>query len=235
MRLSISLIAILWLSGGWGQEVRGQQALILPDSSALEIRTFDSSAVEAYQDRRGFDYGQRIRARSPLQTWWDRVKQRIQRFLFSDQFNGNIVSLVALVLLFLFVAMFFGKARFTRLFAKDTSEDVQTLSVFDQEVARDDIHRYIVTSEQSGDYRSALRWSFIGLLGTLDDAGLINAQRHKTNGDYRSEMEGSGAGERFEAVSRAFEYTWYGGQQITQSFYRVQVEAIAEVRKLAGL
>ncbi|NVO86775.1 DUF4129 domain-containing protein, partial [Hymenobacter terrestris] len=69
----------------------------------------------------------------------------------------------------------------------------------------------LARAEQAGNYRLALRLGYLQTLRQLSDQGLIAWQPDKTNHDYLRELAGTpprAAG--FRALTRQFEYVWYG-------------------------
>lgn len=72
---------------------------------------------------------------------------------------------------------------------------------------------------RKGDFRSALRARYLLALRDLNENGLINWKREKTNFDYVRELGGTYLKDRFGSLTLAFELVWYGERQIDAAFY----------------
>lgn len=81
----------------------------------------------------------------------------------------------------------------------------------------------------AGYLRAAVRYGYLHLLQNLAERDLIQYRPGKTNGDYATELAGTSGATDFRAVSRSYEYTWYGSYPITApqfDAYRARIMAI---------
>ncbi|MDX1477956.1 MAG: DUF4129 domain-containing protein, partial [Saprospiraceae bacterium] len=85
-------------------------------------------------------------------------------------------------------------------------------------------------SERTGDFRMALRWTYIALLIALDEDALLEVRGWKTNRDYREEMRSHAGADAFNALSEAFDYYWYGGHDLDASTYRNLLELVRHLQ-----
>ncbi|RMG54272.1 MAG: DUF4129 domain-containing protein [Bacteroidetes bacterium] len=70
--------------------------------------------------------------------------------------------------------------------------------------------RLVQEAEVAGDYRRAVRLRFLQTLKRLDAIDLIAWRDNKTNQDYYYELYDSPLRHDFEALSRIYDYVWYG-------------------------
>lgn len=69
-------------------------------------------------------------------------------------------------------------------------------------------------------YRLAIRLQYLELLKKLTDKELIHFLPDKTNFDYLMQLRGSVYYDDFFAVTRNYEYSWYGLFDITEGMYQ---------------
>ncbi|EJL76081.1 DUF4129 domain-containing protein [Chryseobacterium populi] len=74
--------------------------------------------------------------------------------------------------------------------------------------------------EQSGDYRSAVRYQFLFVLKKLSDKKLITWNPEKTNKDYGTELKAPHLKNDFSNLSYIFDYVWYGEFSIDEQDYQ---------------
>lgn len=81
----------------------------------------------------------------------------------------------------------------------------------------------------AGNLRAAVRYGYLHLLQALNERSLIQYRPGKTNNDYAAELAGVGGAQDFRALSRSYEYTWYGSYPITApqfDAYRARIIAL---------
>jgi hypothetical protein len=89
------------------------------------------------------------------------------------------------------------------------NQDVRIASLADQ----------INSALDSGDYRSAYRWTYLNLLRHLDQAGLLRLHGEKTNRDYQREISKTSLRSEFLVLAEAFDFTWYGDYPIDREAF----------------
>ncbi len=89
--------------------------------------------------------------------------------------------------------------------------------------------RMMEEAAAAGELRAAVRYGYLHLLQNLAERDLIRYQPGKTNSDYAAELAGASGTADFRAVSRSYEYAWYGSYPITAGqfdAYRARITAI---------
>jgi len=76
--------------------------------------------------------------------------------------------------------------------------------------SEENLDKLITDNISKGNYRMAVRYQFIKLLKKMVSKNIIVWDADKTNTDYRYEINSSHISEKFEQVSRIYEYFWYG-------------------------
>ncbi|HRN57048.1 MAG TPA: hypothetical protein PLL71_11380 [Agriterribacter sp.] len=70
-----------------------------------------------------------------------------------------------------------------------------------------------------GDYRMALRFSYLHLLKVFSQNGLIRYTADATNSDYLTQLYTKPFYNHFFRVTRGYEYTWYGEMPVSRAQY----------------
>jgi len=79
-----------------------------------------------------------------------------------------------------------------------------------------DTQTLLSKARAEGDYRLAVRLLFLEQLKRLTERNLIDWQPYKTNYDYLAELEGKAILDRFQKLTLAYEYVWYGGFELDE-------------------
>ncbi|WP_116127658.1 DUF4129 domain-containing protein [Lewinella sp. IMCC34183] len=87
-------------------------------------------------------------------------------------------------------------------------------------------------AEAAGQYDVAVRLLYLGVLNTLQGAGLLRYRRDFSNRDYRRQLAGSPQAAAFRTVTEAYERYWYGGYPLDRLSYRVVRTEVAALYAL---
>lgn len=104
----------------------------------------------------------------------------------------------------------------------------------DEDPAEEDLHgtswlRLMEEAINAGDTRLAVRYGYLHVLQALSNDSRINYRPGKTNSDYALELAGGPLIDNFRALSRTYEYTWYGSYPITAPVFadfRARMEGV---------
>lgn len=147
----------------------------------------------------------------------------IERFIYAIiRFFGSTVGKVLLwsviigALLYGLWMAFFSGSRFSVSRKKKAGVE--------EDPSEEDLHgtswmQLMDEAIASGDTRLAVRYGYLHVLQALADASRINYRPGKTNADYAAELAGGPLIADFRALSRSYEYTWYGSYPITASAF----------------
>ncbi|WP_083937686.1 DUF4129 domain-containing protein [Hymenobacter aerophilus] len=91
-------------------------------------------------------------------------------------------------------------------------------------------------AEQAGNYRLALRLGYLQTLRQLTERNLIQWQPDKTNHDYLRELAGTRLAAGFRALTRQFEYVWYGELPLAASQYpELREQQLSFIGQISGV
>lgn len=104
----------------------------------------------------------------------------------------------------------------------------------EQDPTEEDLHgtawlRLMEEAIAGQDLRLAVRYGYLHVLQALSEANRVNYRPGKTNSDYAAELAGSSTVSDFRALSRTYEYTWYGSYPITSSAFTEYRARMAQV------
>jgi hypothetical protein len=119
---------------------------------------------------------------------------------------------------FILYRLFFREGLFARGSAGHQDEQMEA-----DPVRLSDYSQYnllIAAAENSGDYNLAVRYLFLQLLKRLSERELIFFAPGKTNRLYVGELDGQSYQSEFAALTRNYEYVWYGKFSIDRDRYQ---------------
>ena len=210
-------------------------AHILPvrqDSSLIAAKQFNKKALDSLKAQKEFDYGPND-LKSASQSWWARLFRFI-RDVFSNIWNfifGNLgkvphggvilrysLFVIALILLVYIIVkaagidpvrLFRNRPGKTALSFTENLEDINLIN-FDLEIDK---------AVEQRNYRLAVRLLYLKCLKQLSDIDLIKWEIDKTNVAYIYELKNPVQQSTFTALTRQFEYIWYGNFAVDQQQY----------------
>lgn len=170
-------------------------------------------------------------------NWWDIFMEWLERLL-GRPFSKNpeqsytIIKYIFITIFLLGLLFILWKSTFSRMF-KGEAKELQGLSFADlpEDIEGIQIDRLIEEAFLNGNYRLAIRWSFLKLLQGLNKQGQIAWQPAKTNMEYQQELKDSRVKDNFMSLSLVFEYVWYGETLPTRELcteYKSRVEKFME-------
>lgn len=166
---------------------------------------------------------------SALEKWFNDLLQRFLKWLRSlntptssldtPQWDGSGIVRGVLFVLAAGVAVLLGAlgARFARSEARRR----RSATTEDPDLANPDITDPLggaAAAARDADYRQAVRLTYIATLHALRDAGALQLERSRTNGEYqrRLESEQPGLAELLAPVTERFDRVWYGQTAATE-------------------
>lgn len=191
------------------------------DSSAVEARLFNITAIDSFKAQRDFRYQDEI-AESP--SLWDRFWQWFwEKYdeIMSTESGRTTMKIVYIVLGLVAVAFFVYRVmRMNRLalFASEVAYKTP-YSLEEEDIHAINFDMAIREAEEEGNYRLAIRLLYLQNLKRLADKNMILWLPGKTNSDYKKELKETAFGESFHKLTTAFESAWYGDKAITKPEY----------------
>lgn len=181
-----------------------------------QMRHVPDSLVNALKANKKLQYQTIKDTSSEKFRWLDRFFD-----LLAKSFGTLRYVLMALVLAGLgFLVYRYMKANGMTLFRKpaliDGLTEIQTEELHSGEEYEEKIKSAIAT----GDTRQAIRWWYLYTLFQLAAKQMIVAGREKTNNDYLRSMRSSPYYKKFAALTLDYEYSWYGGFEVSEDSFR---------------
>jgi hypothetical protein len=193
--------------------VFAQRQLVVKDSSDIEIRNFNPSAIEKYKADPAFRYDMVHEAtRSWWANFWRWLWQKIDNIFETEtgmQVTKTMFIIIAIIVLVMAVLALTGMGK-AGLFGKKNKEDALGYAVLEDDIHAIDFNAAIADAVNERNYRFAVRLLYLQTLKNLTDAGLINWQLNKTNITYVNELNGNEYQQNFRNLTRQFESNWYG-------------------------
>ncbi len=211
------------------------------DSGRLTVREIQEGDLQAYRNNPDFDYETVKRDR----TWWDDFKtwlynliSRFFEWLFGVekavgvlQVFFRILPYVLLALLLFILIKFFLNVNASALKQAKKNEALVALSEEEHIIKNEDIQQLIQKALQDKDYRLAIRYYYLYILQLMTDKEVISWELQKTNFDYLNEIDEQTLKRPFGAITRWYDYIWYGNFNIDEAKYRIAEKDFESLQK----
>ncbi len=204
--------------------------MISQSDSSDNNRGYDQVEIERLNTSKSFDYSRDI---PPPKNYLIDFINGIARaiiWLFSNIIGYVIViGLVALLIWIILKNTTFGRS--APRDKKDIDPLIQIRS--GEQLANEDFDALIQNALAVGDFRAAIRYSFLKALKVLQVAKQIDWQIEKTNYDYLWEMPEQQQGD-FRSVLRVYEYVWYGEFDASERAFNHLSAGVESIKKRAN-
>jgi hypothetical protein len=165
-------------------------------------------------------------------SWFEMIAREFNRLLnsvFSGRFEEKYTTpvMIALFLMALFAVLFFLYRKRPELFMRARKTPPLAYTVEEENIHRIDFEKEISTALDSGNYRLAIRLTYLQTLRILSDNKLIDWQIHKTATEYLYEIKNSDVKPPFRELTRHFLQIRYGNYSASPGLY----ETVLGIRK----
>lgn len=184
----------------------------------LTLRKFDQQKIRSYRLSKDFIYDNTAPENESLWSKFWKWFWELFESIAGNKHAGSFIGYTAIVVLAALIV--FGVMKLLGLDLKIlTGKSKQTEVPYHE--SSDNIHEIDFMAEidkaiGSGNYRLAIRLFYLRLLKQLSDSGQISWQPEKTNQIYISEIRDLKQRSLFDALTKQFEYIWYGEFYIDQ-------------------
>ena len=136
--------------------------------------------------------------------------------------TGSVSAVRIIVILVVLAAASFGLVKLLKRIRRRQKKDDEVREVLGEELPEDmtaaDLLKHARQLAGSGDFRSAIRRTYIALLCELEQRGKVRLHRAKTNRDYLDEVKPEPSlYPTFSVMTGAFEHVWYGQEPATET------------------
>ncbi|ASU36018.1 DUF4129 domain-containing protein [Mucilaginibacter xinganensis] len=226
LRLPVVFCTLFFVLSLWGISFAAPKKIplkILPDSSKVTVKKFDTKALDKLSADKDFDYkGEGVGKPSLWALFWrwlwDAITRLFNRIPFGGQFLEYLVLGIsaAFLVYVIFKSLgidlsrgWRGDAAKANLSYSESLENIHEIN-FDA-----DIEKAIAQNN----YRLAVRLLYLRCLKQLNDKKLIQWQIDKTNTTYLYELTDPQQKQVFGLLTRQFEYVWYGNFAINKQAF----------------
>ncbi|CAM3701778.1 DUF4129 domain-containing protein [Pontibacter korlensis] len=206
----------------------GTVASAVPQDSIPEankpvvVRQPDTALLEKMRADKEFQYYEEV---PTGETFWERLKYRIQQWLREVLYKGQasgfwevlLYLLIAAAIVLIVIKM--QHVDVGSLLGKKASNTETPYDVFEENIHELDLKALIAEAVEQHDYRKAVRLHYLQSLKHLTDMGLIQWKPGKTNRSYIAEIQDDGVRREFEQLTGMFEYVWYGGAALGDGLF----------------
>lgn len=211
----------------------------LYDSSIIKNRFVPDSITQNLKGDNAFWYANKDRRTQNKKTesnsFWEKFWETVFTMLRSPLFRQIIwllmLSLFAAAVIWFLVQNkmnIFGSGKTVILAAQAKGGDADNLFTTDLQEAAD-------KAAEKGDYRLAIRFSYLLLLKTFSENGLISYGTDTTNSEYLAQLYSRPCYRDFFNVTRSYEYAWYGEMPVNKQQYESVVSDFSSLYQKAGL
>jgi hypothetical protein len=184
----------------------------LPDTNA--VRALQRDPVFRYDtDPKGLSLWERFMA-------WLRSVFGVKRGSFADDFWTEYFWYILFAVIVGVLLYIFFKKEIRSFFYRNTSLRSPKLEVLAEDINTYDFDSAIREAESKGNYRYAVRLSYLKNLKALNERGLIEWSPDKTNAEYFSELAGKPMQRVFGQCTHIFNWIWYGDFPLSGTDYR---------------
>ena len=164
---------------------------------------------------------------STLKTWLAWFFSNLFNNEVSFTFSQVLPYLIIIIMVVLIVLKIAGLS-FSDL-GKPKQKNISNNGFYNED---DSIHEadFIKLANEAiglGDYRLAIRYTYLSLLQQLDNKGLIVWEKQKSNFDYLLTLKRSNFYNSFTNATRTYEDAWYGEMPWTDDIYQSKYESLS--------
>jgi hypothetical protein len=170
---------------------------------------------------KAFDYKTEIEATpkktQPSQNYLSKILKSIIDFFSSPAGRWLVWLILAGIIIYAIIRIVLGNRG---MFAKAPKKIKETTSLNELPVSEDllstDWEEKIQLAFQQGEYRLAVRYSYLALLQYLQAHQQIIYRPEKTNQEYYYELKNVSVKPHFRQLTRQYEYCWYGNHPVEE-------------------
>lgn len=227
-RFLIVLMLLLCCGSLWAQD---STATIKKDTSYIQQIQIEESQLDAFRNNPDFDYDV-VKSAAPdwwisFKNWLGNIVLKFFEWLFGVEkaagafnvFLQILPYLLLIILLFILIKFFLSVNARAVMHAKK-NQSIVALSEEEHIIKNEDIQQLIAAALTQKDYRLAVRYYYMYMLQLMSEKELIVWELQKTNEDYTRELKQQELMMPFAAITRLYNYFWYGEFPIDESKFK---------------
>ncbi|WP_127844147.1 hypothetical protein [Psychroflexus aestuariivivens] len=223
----ILFVLLLSLGFGFAQNQNSYDELKVDDTAFNPVE-FDSELIEEFQNDSDYEYYRPVEV-SPFQDFMDWLNMQYTKFmdwLFSDlegasiwNYLGLIIKIISILGLVFLVVWLFNRFNPGQKLTKSSDSPEVDLTEEEELIYRKNLQELIQEAIQNQNYRLATRYYYLLILKNLKNKKLVDYQFQKTNTEYIQELKNQSFSKEFEAITRYYDFIWYGDFQLNESIF----------------
>lgn len=158
--------------------------------------------------------------------FFDRLINWLSELIFGDSNYENLV-LTRKTIMWIVIVISIGvviwlltKTDLSRLIKPESKMTSFNFNELTDDLSTINFDKMISDSLKNNDLRSAIRWHYLRTLFLLEKNKYLTFEPSKTNIDYKNDLKKTPFQNEFVALSRIYEYVWYGKFEVDQSNYQ---------------
>ncbi|MBX3241451.1 MAG: DUF4129 domain-containing protein [Chitinophagaceae bacterium] len=202
-----------------------EDSTALYDSTAVDWRNVpDSMAQKLKQDDAFWYVDKDLQKKKAVekrkkQSWWQSILEALFNFLSNPAVRT--VLFYGIILLFALAVIWFLVNNNMNVFGKTKGRITGKGNIVSEggDILDSDLEGALINAEQERDYRLAVRLRYLILLRKLSENQWIQYRDDATNLEYLTQLYGKPCYQQFFAVTRHYEYVWYGEAEVSADIY----------------
>ena len=215
---------------------------VINDEAPLTLKKISNDDLQKYKDDRAFNYAE-VKNESTwlnnFMTWLSNIFRRLFEGIFGVEKAAGLFAsflralpyLLLGVLIFLLIK-FFLKVNAQTLLHSKNAQNAVGLSEEENLIKNEDLQQLVQKALKDNNYRLAVRYYYLFVLQQMTAKEIITWEIQKTNDDYLREINRVELKQPFRAITRLYEYIWYGNFPIDASKYIAAETAFSNLQKL---
>jgi len=181
-------------------------------------RAINQKQIEKRNADKAYDYNREIQKQGTPYI------QTLMKWLSSiGEFLGTTVGIILIIAFFALVIIYFVRASGLKKSSKESFKSTSKVIIEDdleelKKLPLAKIEDKIAFALKNKDYRTAIRYSFVASLLTLNDKKKIKYNLEKTNHEYQREVPKELKHE-FNILCFIYDHVWYGSYETTPTIW----------------
>lgn len=205
------------------------QEIIYDLDSTKKVEKFNTDKIEELRANEDFDYTEYEEPDNiwtQFKNWFGQLWREFFKWVLGvDKITGFWLVLIKLLpyiiiigVLFLLGWLFMRVNPKEMLFEKQDAPQI-ILSEDEDIIQNQNIQDLIEQALKENNYRLAIRYYYLSVLKKLSDTDLIAWESQKTNTDYLKELSDTSLKQKFQNITRLYDFIWYGSFEIDQTSF----------------
>jgi hypothetical protein len=207
------------------------EQLVKYDSSKIELRNFDESAINELREDGNFDYIE-IQEVETYSLWdrfwrwfWELYNAIFSNSTYSTAFKTTMYILCGTIIIYVVLKLVGIDAR-SIFYGKSAKKEIKS-EILEEDIHEIDFDTRISQAVQTQDFQEAIRLHYLKNLKILSDQNLIDWTINKTNHDYEVEIKDESIKAPFSRITYLYDNICYGDFPINAESYSRFVEDFA--------